>query len=314
MIALALRRTLVAIPTLLFIGLAIFTLVEFVPGDVAFTLAGEGASAEDIAETRERLGLDDPFLTRYTEWLSHAVRGDLGSSLYSEEPVTDMLWQRLPVTASVALVAMFIIILVGVPLGFLAAANSNSLLDRLVSGAASLSMSLPPFLVGLLLVLTFGISLGWFPATGYRAIGERGVLSWLSHLWLPALAIASTSAAQLARQTRAAAMDVITMDYVRTARAVGLRRGRILLQRVLKNSGVPIATTLGLQASNILAGSVTVEFIFALPGLGGLAVNAVSQRDVPVIIGVVILSAVVVLVVNLLVDLSYYYFNPRLRG
>lgn len=314
MVNLVARRLLGAIPLLLVISFFMFVLLSLLPGDAAVSLAGDNATPESIALTRDRLGLDDPLLVRYMDWVGHAVRGDLGQSLYSSQSVMSTIGERLPVTASLALVSLVLVVAIGLPLGILAARRPNSLADRLLSGFASISMSLPPFVVGVFLVLIFGITLAWFPATGYVPIGEGGVGKWLQALILPSIAVASIPIAELARQTRGALVDTLSRDFIRTVRSKGMHESDVLLKHALKNAGVPIATVLGLQVSRILAGSVTVEFVFAMPGFGALAVASVVQRDVPVILGVVMVSALIVIVINILTDLSYGIFNPRLRS
>jgi peptide/nickel transport system permease protein len=308
------RRLLAAIPLLLFVSLFVFALLELVPGDAARSVAGETATEEEVAATRERLGLDDPFFVRYFTWLWNALQGDLGTSLYSSEGVTSIIAQRLPITASLAVVALIMAIVVGIPIGILAAVRANSFLDRAVTAMAALLMSVPPFVVGLVLVIVFAINMNVFPATGYSEIAEAGLGGWLQHLILPGIAIASISAAEFARQTRGALVDTLGMDYIRTVRAKGLRQPMIIGKHALKNAGIPIVTVVGLQVGRVLAGAVTVEFVFAIPGFGSLAVQSVNQRDVPVILGIVMVSAVVVIVANILVDLSYGYFNPRTRA
>lgn len=310
----AVRRVFGAIPLLIIISLGIFLLLDLMPGDAAVTLAGENATPDDIEATRVRLGLDHNFFVRYLEWLGSALHGDLGQSLFSSRSVTETLAERLPVTASLALVSMIIVVSVGLPLGVLAARKPNSLVDRILSAFAAVSMSLPPFVVGLVLVLTFAITLSWFPPTGYADLGEAGLVEWLRGLILPAVAIAAIPVAELARQTRGALIDTLGMDYIRTVRAKGVREHQVLLKHALKNAGVPIVTVLGLQVNRVLAGSVTVEFVFAMPGFGALAVSSVIQRDVPMILGIVMVSALIVVVVNVITDLSYGLFNPKLRS
>ena len=307
------RRLLAAIPLLLFVSLFVFALLDLVPGDAARNVAGETATEEEVAATRERLGLNDPFFVRYFSWLVNALHGDLGTSLYSSEGVSSIIAQRLPITASLAVVALIMAIVVGLPVGILAAVRANSLVDRAVTALAALLMSVPPFVVGLILVIVFAINMDLFPATGYSEISDAGLGGWLQHLILPGIAIAAISAAEFARQTRGALVDTLGMDHIRTVRAKGLRRPMIIGKHALKNAGIPIATVVGLQVSRVLAGAVTVEFVFAIPGFGSLAVQSVNQRDVPVILGIVMVSAVVVIVANIMVDLSYGYFNPRTR-
>lgn len=314
MLRLAVRRLLGAVPLLLGISLIVFLLLDLMPGDAAVVLAGEDASDAQIAATRERLGLDHSLPVRYIDWIGGALQGDLGTSLYSSRSVTDTILERLPVTASLALVSMVIIVLVGIPLGILAARRPNSIGDRLLSAFASISMSLPPFVVGLLLVLVFAITLSWFPPTGYVSLEDGGSAEWLRSLILPSIAVAAIPIAELARQTRGALVDTLSTDYIRTVRAKGVREPAVILRHALKNAGVPIATVLGLQVNRVLAGSVTVEFVFAMPGFGALAVSSVIQRDLPIILGVVMVSAVIVVVVNVITDFSYGLFNPRLRS
>ncbi|ROO87470.1 peptide/nickel transport system permease protein [Actinocorallia herbida] len=314
MLMLAVRRLVSAVPLLLAISLLVFLLLDLMPGDAAATLAGENASAEQIAELRGRLGLDQPVLLRYWDWLTSAVHGDLGQSLFSSQSVTDTVLERLPVTASLGLAALLLVVVIGLPLGIFAARRPGSAVDRLLSAFASLAMALPPFVVGLVLVLLFAVNLGALPATGYVPLSEGGLGGWLRNLVLPAIAVAAIPVAELARQTRGALVDAQSKDYIRTVRAKGVHERSVLLKHALKNAGVPIATVLGLQVNRLLAGSVTVEFVFAMPGFGALAVNAVIQRDLPMILGVVLTSALIVVVVNILTDLSYGFFNPRLRA
>jgi peptide/nickel transport system permease protein len=313
MLRIVARRLLAAIPLLIALSFFVFVLLDLMEGNAAVAAAGENATAEDIAAAEQRLGLDKPLLVRYGIWLLHAVQGDLGDSLLSSQSVSSLIMERVPVTLSLAVVTLVIAVVVGLPVGVAAALRPNRLLDRVVTALASVLMAIPPFVIGLVLVLIFAISASVLPATGYSDLGEDGFGEWLSHLLLPAISLAAISGAELARQTRAAMVDTLGADFVRTVRAKGLRTPAIVGKHALKNAGVPIVTILGLQASRVLAGAVTVEFVFALPGFGSLAVTAVNQRDIPVILGVVMVSAIAVLIVNLLVDVSYGYFNPRLR-
>lgn len=306
------RRLLVAIPLLLLVGLFVFLLLDLTPGDAASRVAGDTATPEQIVEVRERLGLDRNVFVRYGEWLGDAVQGDLGESLTTPQSVGEAISQRIPVTASLAGVALGLTVVCGLPLGALAALRPNSLIDRTVTAMAALAMAIPPFVVGLILVVVFAVRYGWLPATGYVAFDESPV-EWFKHLVLPGIALAAIPTAEVARQLRGALVDALGNDYIRTARAKGLRESAVVGKHALKNAAIPVVTVLGLQASRILAGSVTVEFIFVVPGFGRLAYDAVIARDIPMIQGVVMVSAAVVLIVNLLVDLSYGYFNPRVR-
>lgn len=313
MITLLAKRLLSAIPLLLFLSFFVYLLVDLMPGDAAANLAGDNASAADIAALREQLGLDRPLVVRYIEWLGSIFTGDFGTSLYSSQSVAQILTDRMPITLSLALVTMVIVILVGLPLGIIAAMRANSLLDRALTAFSSVAMAVPPFIIGLVLVIVLAISTPIFPATGYAPFGD-GFVQWFQHLILPAIAIAAISIAEVARQTRAAMVDTLGKDFIRTTRAKGLRSKQIIGKHALKVAGVPIATVLGLQVSRVLAGAVTVEFVFALPGLGTLAVNSVFSRDIPVILGIVMVMAVAIVIINLIVDMAYGYFNPRVRA
>ncbi len=313
MLTLLAKRLLSAIPLLLFLSFFVYLLVDLMPGDAAANLAGDNASPADIAALREQLGLDRPLLVRYIEWLGSIFTGDFGTSLYSSQSVTQILTERMPITLSLALVTMVIVILVGLPLGIIAAMRANSLLDRALTAFSSIAMAVPPFIIGLVLVIALAISSPIFPATGYSPLGD-GFVPWFQHLILPAIAIAAISIAEVARQTRAAMVDTLGKDFIRTTRAKGLRGKQIVGKHALKVAGVPIVTVLGLQVSRVLAGAVTVEFVFALPGLGTLAVNSVFSRDIPVILGIVMIMAVAIVIINLIVDMAYGYFNPRVRA
>lgn len=313
MITLLAKRLLSAIPLLLFLSFFVYLLVDLMPGDAAANLAGDNASAAEIAALREQLGLDRPLVVRYIEWLGSIVTGDFGTSLYSSQSVAQILTERMPITLSLALVTMVIVVLLGLPLGIIAAMRANSLLDRALTAFSSIAMAVPPFIIGLVLVIALAISSPIFPATGYSPLGD-GFVPWFQHLILPAIAIAAISIAEVARQTRAAMVDTLAKDFIRTTRAKGLQSKQIVGKHALKVAGVPIATVLGLQVSRVLAGAVTVEFVFALPGLGTLAVNSVFSRDIPVILGIVMIMAVAIVIINLIVDMAYGYFNPRVRA
>ncbi|MFE4503216.1 ABC transporter permease [Rhodococcus sp. NPDC056743] len=312
MLNLIVKRIASAVPMLLLVSFFVYAMVDLVPGDAAAVLAGDNASPEQIEQTRQALGLDQPLIMRYLEWLGGALTGDLGTSLYSTQSVVHILGERLPVTLSLTLVTMLIVVAVGLPAGIFAAVHPNSWLDRTLTVLSSVAMAVPPFIVALALVIPLAILSPIFPATGYAPLAD-GAGVWLQHLILPAIAIAAISAAELARQTRASLIDVLGKDYIRTTRAKGLLRSTIIGKHGLKNAGIPIITVLGLQVSRVLAGAVTVEFVFALPGLGTLAVSSVFSRDVPVILGIVMLCAVLIVLINVLVDATYGYLNPRVR-
>lgn len=312
MLTLILRRLLMAIPMLLVVTFFVFVLLALMPGDPAQAIAGDLATPEQVEATRQRLGLDKPLVVQYGTWLLGAVRGDLGTSLFSSTPVTHLIAGVLPVTLSLAGVALVLGVSAGLLAGILAAVRQNSWLDRAISALTSIGLAVPPFVVGAALMVVFAVQLALFPATGYAEFGD-GVGDWLLHLILPAIAVAAVSVAELTRQTRGAMIETLNRDYIRTVRAKGMLPGHIVFKHALRNAATPIATVLGLQLSRVLAGAVTVEVVFALHGFGSLAVSSVLQRDLPVILGVVVFSALIVLVSNLIVDISYGLIDPRVR-
>lgn len=306
------RRVLSAIPILALVGLITFLLIHLTPGDPAAVVAGENATAEAIEAARHRLGLDRPFLLQFWAWLSGVMVGDLGTSFTSGRPVVSLIFDRLPITLSLTAGSTLIGIGIAVPLGVLAALKRNSWADRLIIITTSMGIAAPEFFIGLLLVLVVALNMGLLPATGYVPFTEDPV-EWLRRLTLPSFTLGIGLAAELARQVRGAMIDVLSRDYIQTARAKGLSGFSIIVKHGLKNAAIPIVTVLGLQIRRLLGGAVIVEQIFAMNGVGSLAVRAVFLRDLPVLLGVALITAVVVLFVNLLVDMSYGYFDPKVR-
>jgi peptide/nickel transport system permease protein len=300
------------IPLLFVVCFVVFLLLYLVPGDPAITLAGENASAEQIERTRERLGLNDPFLKQFANWMSGVVVGDLGTSLYSTRSVIGSIGSRLPVTAAVTFASMVVALVISIPAGLIAAARRGGIVDRAAMLLAGLGIAVPSFWLGTLLLLLFALNLNWFPAVGYSKLGD-GVFEWARSLVLPAITLGSSAAAETTRQLRSSMINVLEQDYVRTARASGIRDRRILLKHALKNATIPAITVIGFQVAFLLGGSVVVERVFAIPGLGDLAINAVIQRDFPMVQGVVIVTAVIILMTNLIVDVLYAVLDPRVR-
>jgi peptide/nickel transport system permease protein len=294
------------------VSVVVFGLLLIVPGDPVSVILGDQATPEQIAQARENLGLDDPVLERYGRWVLRAARGDLGTSIFSSYSVSQALIDRLPVTLSLVLVALAIAIAVGIPVGVIAGSRPGSFVDRFLTVSTSVGVAMPNFWLGLVIVLFFALKLDWFPATGYVGITESPT-EWARHIILPAVTLAASSAAELVRQTRTAMIEVLEQDYIRTARAKGLNELHVLAGHALKNAMVPVVTVAGLAVSRIFALSIIVEQIFGMQGVGSLAVRAVFDRDIPMIQGVVLAATTVVLLVNLLVDLSYTYFNPATR-
>lgn len=306
------RRLVALVPLLFLASVLVFGLVVLVPGDPATAIAGDGATAAQIEATRQALGLDRPLPVRYVEWVGGAVRGDLGTSLFNSYSVSAAIRSRLPVTLSLMGLALAVALAVGIPAGVFAGARRGSGADRLTTVGASVGVAVPNFWLGLMLLLLFALKLDWFPATGYVALTADPV-GWLRHLVLPAVTLGAAGAAEITRQMRASMADVLQQDYIRTVRAKGLSRSRQVLKHGLKNAMIPVVTVTGLQVSRLFGLSVIIEQVFGLPGLGSLAVEAVFKRDVPVIQGVVLFVTLVVVSVNLLVDLSYGYFSPKVR-
>ena len=295
------------------VSLVVFLFDALIPGDPAQVLAGESATLADIERTREQLGLNRPLADRYLDWAGRAVRGDLGRSLYSSQLVGQEIAARLPVTLSMMGLALLISVIVGIGAGVVAALHRGRWADRAIVLAASLGVAMPNFWVGLMLVLLLAIALPWLPATGYVPLTES-LSGWLRHLTLPSLALALAPAAEITRQVRGSVTGFMSRDFVRTATAKGLPRWLVIGKHVLKNTGVTVATVTGIQVSVLLGGSVVIEQVFGLPGIGGLVLEAVIARDLPVVQGIVLVTTLMVLATSLLVEMSYGYFNPRVRG
>lgn len=308
-----LRRLLVAIPVLLLITLVAFSLLELVPGDVATVLAGEGAREETVASIRTELGLDQSPVARYGTWLHDFVQGDLGNSLFYRTPVSELILTRMPVTLSITSLAVLLGLLIGVPAGVVAGVSNSRIIDRLVTAGATAFVSIPGYVFAMLFALILGLYLGWFPTIGYTSITES-TTGWAVHIFLPSLALSFAPAAVIARQLRGSLREIMQKDYVRTARAKGLPSRRIIARHALREASGPAVMALSAQVAILLSGAVAVEVVFALPGLGALALQAVSVRDFPVVQGVVVASALAVMVMNLMFDVAYAMMNPRARS
>lgn len=306
------RRLLAAIPVMLVVALAVFLLLRLSPGDPATIIAGDMANPEQVANIRIALGLDQPIHSQFLIWMRNLLQGDLGTSLISQTPVTSMITQRLEPTISLALAAILITVLVAVPLGVIAAWRQGSWIDNLVMSTSVIGFSVPVFVIGYLLIQVFAIELRWLPVQGFRSM-DRGLGEYLSRLVLPALTLSSVYIALIARMTRASMLEVLQEDYIRTARAKGLSKRVVLFRHALRNAGVPILTVIGAGFTLMVSGVVVTESVFNIPGLGRLIVDAVLARDYPVIQALILLTAGVYVVVNLLIDLSYALTDPRIR-
>lgn len=307
-----LRRLVGAIPLLFLISIITFSLVLMLPGDPALTIAGDAASEQTVEAIRERLGENDPIVERYLDWIGGALTGDFGSSLFTDTSVASAIWQRVPVTLSLTVVSLVIALMISLPAGLIAGLRPGSGFDRVLTLGASMGVAIPSFWLGLMLSVIFAVNNDWLPAIGYVSI-TADPLDWLAHMLLPALSLGLASSATLTRQLRSSVITVMQQDYIRTARAKGLRRRTVVLKHLLKNASVPAVTALGLQIPILLSGTVIIEGLFSINGIGQYAVSAVLLRDLPVVQAVVLLSAVVVVVTNLAVDVSYAYLNPKTR-
>jgi peptide/nickel transport system permease protein len=310
--SLILRRIVITVPSLLVVSFLVFLMIDFVPGDPAVRLAGENPTPDVVEAIRAELHLSDPLLTRYVAWLTDAVQGDLGSSFATRQEVGPLMWDRLGVTASLVLVSVVLMVVLGLLLGVLASLRPGSALDRLLTAVCSVLVAVPSFWLALLLVVFFAVDRNVFPALGYVPLSD-GVDQWLYHLVLPAVALAATPAAELALQLRASLTDVLHREYVLAANARGLAAPSVVGKHALKNAAIPAVTVLGFRLAEMIGGAVVIETVFTLPGLGPLTVQSALTGDVPVLLGVVVLSVLWVAVFNLLTDLSYLYFNPKVR-
>ncbi|MGW0021087.1 ABC transporter permease [Rhodococcus sp. NPDC003382] len=307
------RRLLAAIPLLLVVPLLIFLLIDLAPGDPAVILAGENPTPDRLDELRSTLMLDQNVFVRYLDWLGGVLRGDLGTSLLSDQSVSDLLLRRMATTLSLVAFAMVLAVIIGVVLGVLASLRPGGLLDRVINVVASVAIAIPAFWFGLVLVSVFAVSNQIFPAFGYAPLSE-GVVPWFQHLVLPGIALALLPAAEVTVQLRSALGQVMAGDYILNAKARGLSPASIVLKHGLKNACIPVVTVLGFRVAEVLGGAVTIEIIYSMPGMGSLAVNSVQNHDVPVLLGFVLFTTCVVVLVNLLVDISYGYFNPKVRA
>jgi peptide/nickel transport system permease protein len=305
-------RLLAAIPLLLVVPLLVFVLIDLSPGDPAVVLAGDEPTPERIAAIHAQLGLDQPVVVRYLRWVVNAIQGDLGTSFVSDQQVTDLIFRRMATTMSLVLVAMVVAVVLGAALAIASANRVGGVLDRLVNWLASVAIAIPGFWFGLVLASLFAVTYQFFPAFGYEPL-SAGFWPWLSHLILPGLALGLLPAAEVTLQLRSALGQVLRSDYILNAEAKGLSRPSIVLKHALKNAAIPVVTVLGFRVSEVLAGSVTIEMIYNMPGLGRLAIESVQSRDIPVLLGFILFSTAVVVLVNLAVDVSYGYFNPKVR-
>ena len=307
------KRLLLTLPTLLLVSVGVFFLIRLIPGDPALVLLGEGADAAALAGVRADLGLDRPVPVQFFAWLEHAVRGDLGRSIVSGEPVARLILQHFGLTAAVVLVAVTLATLIAIAAGLVAAWRQDSVIDLAVVGAATVVLAVPSFWLGLVLLLLFGLKLGWLPFVGYVPFSQSAAEAAL-FLVMPVLTLTITESGVLTRMMRASSIDVLQLDYVTHARAKGLSEATVLMRHVFPNAFAPTLTLVGLTLGHLLGGVAVIETVFTLPGLGRLMVDSVLSRDYPVVQGCLLFTAVVYVVVNLLVDLCYPIFDPRVTA
>jgi peptide/nickel transport system permease protein len=306
------RRLLATIPVMAVVAVVVFLLLRLTTGDPAAIIAGDNATSQDVAAIRAKLGLDRPIAQQFVIWLGNVVRGDFGESFFFKKQVADLILQRIEPTLALSVCTLVLAVLVSVPLGVIAAWKRGTWIDRAVMGLSVLGFSVPVFVIGYALIYLFAIHLSWLPVQGYQRLSE-GFGGFIERLILPSVTLAVIYVALIARITRASVLEVINAEYVRTARAKGLAELPVLLRHVLRNAAVPIVTVIGLGIALLIGGVVVTESVFSIPGLGRLTVDAVLARDYPTVQAVILLFSVVYVLINLLVDLTYTFLDPRIR-
>jgi ABC-type dipeptide/oligopeptide/nickel transport system permease component len=306
----AIRRLLVAIPVALITFTLIFFVLRVLPGDPAVAILGDNASAEALANLREKLGLNAPLWQQYMTFLVEIFRGNFGTSITTGRPVTELIISLFPYTLELAFASILLAVLIGVPIGIISALKRNTMTDGLLRIFALLGISIPAFFLGILLLLAFSLKMPVFPSIG----AGKGLADNLYHLVLPAFSLALIEAGLMMRITRSTMLDQVNQDYVRTARAKGIPEGKVIYKHVLRNTLIPVVTVIGLDITSLISGAVLTETVFSRPGLGSLAVGSISTRDFPTLQACLILFTVLVLIVNLVVDISYSLINPKIRS
>jgi peptide/nickel transport system permease protein len=306
------KRVLATLPVMGVVAVIVFLLLRLSPGDPAAIIAGDDATSEDIAKIREHLGLDRPLLTQFVRWIGQLATGDFGNSIYLERPVLGLIMERVEPTLALSVTTIIFAVVLAVPIGVLAAWRAGTWIDQAIMALSVLAFSVPVFLIGYGLVIGFSLTLELLPVQGFVSFSEDPV-AFLRHLVLPTVALGLVYTALIARITRATMLETLNEDFIRTARAKGLGEPRVLILHSLKNASVPIVTTIGTGIALLIGGVVVTESVFAVPGIGRLTIDAVMQRDYPVIQGVILVVAGVYVLVNLLIDLTYSLLDPRIR-
>ncbi len=308
----AARRIAASVPVLLLVTLISFSMMHLVPGDPAAAIAGAGATNAEIDAIRTQLGLDQPFLVQLATWYGGLLQGDLGRSILLNRPVWQAIVERLPITLPLALFALALTLLIGIPAGIIAALRANTWVDQAVTGLAMLGVSVPSFWLALMLIVLFGVHLEWLPTGGFVPFSEDPV-AWARSMVLPSVSLALLQIGLLARITRGTMLEVLRQDYVRTARAKGLPGWMVIGKHALKNVMVPVVTVIGISFGLLLSGSIVIETVYGMPGIGRLIANAIFGRDYPVIQGGLLLTGTMLVLLNLVVDLLYAVIDPRVR-
>ncbi len=307
-----LRRLAATVPVLFTVAVMVFLMLRLTPGDPAAIIAGDNATTQQILDIRTKLGLEQPILQQFFIWLGSILRGDLGESFFFRKTVFELISERVEPTLSLAFLTIVLAVVIAIPLGVLAAYRQGTWIDRIVMGFSVIGFSVPVFVIGYLLIYVFAIKLGWFPVQGYQRI-SGGIFPWFRSLVLPAFTLSVIYIALIARMTRTSVLEVLSEDYIRTARAKGQTEVKVLFQHALKNAAVPIVTVVGIGVALLIGGVVVTESVYSIPGLGRLTVDAVLARDFPVIQAIILAFSFVYVLINLIVDLSYTIFDPRIR-
>ena len=313
MISYVLKRVLMTIPVMVVVALFVFLLLRLSPGDPAAVIAGDYATAEDVAKIREKLGLSEPIVVQFWNWSLSLMQGDLGTSIFSNKPVTTLIAQRIEPTLLLALTTILFSIAVAVPLGTIAAFRAGRWIDRVVMLFSVGGFSIPVFVLGYMLIYTFALKLRWLPVQGYKSPFVEGLGPFFYHITLPTVTLSVIFIALIARMTRASVIEVLEEDYIRTARAKGQSEMNVLMRHALRNAAVPIVTVIGIGIALLVGGVVVTESVYNIPGLGRLVLDAVLARDYPIIQGLILFFSFVYILLNLLIDLTYTFLDPRIR-
>ncbi len=305
------RKLLAVIPTLLLVSVMLFTIISMLPGDAALAVVGEAVNMEDLEKIRTELGLNKPVYIRYLDWVGNVLQGDFGRAIKSNQPVIEIIQQRLPVTIELTMLAMVIATVIAVPAGIFSALKRNSAWDVVNGIVSMIGIAMPPFWMGILLIMVFSIWLGWLPSSGYVGFFDDPVGN-LKHLLMPAFTIGFAFAATIMRQTRSSMLEVLGQEYVMTARAKGLSESKVIGKHALRNALIPVVTVISMQVGRLIGGAVVTEIVFALPGVGREIVDSIIARDFPVVMALILITALCVVLTNTLVDIFYVVIDPRI--